>query len=249
MTTDNLTIDVDDLPNTQTQLPEIIIISHSTLLYWWPLWALGYLMALITLITGTEVSVGSNKMFIYPVSDLGVIYCLLFVLVSLFTNVSVRGIYSLVVVLVLSFLTVLLALFGWWHHILSALPYFSVYMNTGFYLFFSTLLLIVWLLAVFGFDRLSFWRIHPGQMTFEQMIGGSQKSYDTRGLQFEKQNKDLFRHVILGLGAGDLKILTSGAHKEEFIVPNVLFVDKKVDQIQRLINIEPDSLVGFVKKA
>jgi hypothetical protein len=86
-------------------------------------------------------------------------------------------------------------------------------------------------------------------MTYEHVIGGRQKSYDTRGLQFEKQNKDLFRHVIPGLGAGDLKILTSGARKEEFVVSNVLFVDKKVVQIQKLINIEPDSLVDFIKQA
>src|SRR5438477_3675037 len=31
---------------------EIRIISHSTLFYWWPVWAVGFLMAFITLVNG-----------------------------------------------------------------------------------------------------------------------------------------------------------------------------------------------------
>src|SRR4051794_14521609 len=30
---------------------EIVIVSHSSLFYWWPVWAVGYLMALISMVT------------------------------------------------------------------------------------------------------------------------------------------------------------------------------------------------------
>ena len=52
------------------------------------------------------------------------------------------------------------------------IPYLSVHMNTGFYLVFSTGLPIIWLMMFFVFDRLTYWRIRPGQMTVEHLIGG-----------------------------------------------------------------------------
>src|SRR5579863_9624825 len=43
---------------------EIRIISHSTLFYWWPVWALGFLMALVTLFSGQYmITVPANSTF------------------------------------------------------------------------------------------------------------------------------------------------------------------------------------------
>ena len=61
----------------------------------------------------------------------------------------------------------------------------------------------------FVFDRMTYWRIRPGQMIEEHLIGGGAESYDTNGLRFQKLGSDLFR-VVLGLGAGDLRV----AHSE-----------------------------------
>ena len=71
---------------------------------------------------------------------------------------------------------------------------------------FSTALLIVWLLAVFGFDRLTVWRVRPGQMIEERLVGGRARSFDTNSLVFEKRSQDLFHDIILGRGAGDLAL-------------------------------------------
>jgi hypothetical protein len=113
-------------------------------------------------------------------------------------------------------------------------------MNMGFYVFFSTLVLIVWAFSVFVYDRLGYWRVTPGQLTHDTVIGGAQKSYDTRGMVFEKQRQDLFRHWILGLGSADIQISTTGARRETFMIPNVLFVDSKISAIQKLIAMQPD---------
>ena len=43
-------------------------------------------------------------------------------------------------------------------------------------MFFSTFLLIIWVLAFFVFDRLKFWRVRPGQLTVEYVIGGAERS-------------------------------------------------------------------------
>ena len=80
-------------------------------------------------------------------------------------------------------------------------------------------------------------------MTEERLIGDLERSYDTRGMLFEKKGEDFFRHKILGLGAGDLGIITTGARKQEINLHNVLRVDRKVTQIQKLIMVQPDDLI------
>src|SRR5688572_22361837 len=35
---------------------ELVIISHSTLFYWWPVWAIGFLMAAITAFSGQRMA-------------------------------------------------------------------------------------------------------------------------------------------------------------------------------------------------
>ena len=107
---------------------------------------------------------------------------------------------------------------------------------------FSTALLIVWLLAVFGFDRLTVWRVRPGQMIEERLVGGRARSFDTNSLVFDKRSQDLFHDVILGWGAGDLTLTTGGANKETIQIPNVLFVDRKMKAIERLIAVKPDEV-------
>jgi hypothetical protein len=116
-------------------------------------------------------------------------------------------------------------------------------MNMGFFILFSTLIFIVWAGSVFIYDRMSYWKIRPGQITHEYVIGGAEKSYDTRGMVFEKNRQDLFRHWLLGLGSADLVIHTTGARRETLVVPNVLFVDAKVNEIQHMIAVRPDKFV------
>ena len=217
-------------------LQEINIYGHSTLLYWWPAWAFGFLFALLN--AGQEqflaTAEGSR-----PSSALGLTYVLVLLLLIVFTNVRLRGINSVVVLLNLAFITVLLAWLGWWDEIVKLIPYLSVHMNTGFYFVFSTGLLIIWLMMFFVFDRLTYWRVRPGQMTEERLIGGGAESFDTNGLRFQKHRSDFFR-TVLGLGAGDLRATTAGGSGAAIEIPNVLFVDRKVHAIEKLISVKPE---------
>jgi hypothetical protein len=220
------------------------IYSHSTFFYWWPVWVIGYIMALITYVGGqyTQIKGATDVMvLIHPSKNLGVIFTLLFFLVIVSTNVSLRGLSSVVLILGVAFVALLLAYFGLWESLLDALGRVYVYMNMGFYVFFASLVFVVWAFATFVYDRMTYWLVRPGQITQERLIGAAAKSYDTRGMVFEKHQEDLFRHWILGLGSGDIQISTTGARRETIYVPNVLFVDSKIDAIQRLIAMQPDS--------
>jgi hypothetical protein len=98
----------------------------------------------------------------------------------------------------------------------------------------------VWFATVFVFDRMSYWRIRPGQITHEYVFGTGAKTYDTENLVLEKYRDDLFRHWVLGFGSGDLHLRPHGAAREEIPVPNVLFIGRKADAINKLIASEPE---------
>ncbi len=228
----------EDPPN----LPDkIIIVSHSMMFYWWPVWVVGFVMAAITFFSGSSIYLGVNPAEkIHPNSGLGFVYiCVLFACL-LVTNITLRGLAAGIAIMAGLFFAVLFAWLGWWDNILRAIPEMTVHMNFGFYMLSSTFVFILWALTFFVFDRLSYWRVVPGQVTQEHLIGGGEQSYDTGGLVFEEFHDDPFRHYILGFGTGDLKMTVRGAKTDEFYLSNVLFANSKVTQIQKLIKIKPD---------
>jgi hypothetical protein len=162
------------------------------------------------------------------------------VVTALLTTTYMRGLVSLVVVLVISFLALLFSYLGWWDDIFGWFGRRPVYMDLGFYVFFSTAMLLVWALTVFGFDHLSFWRVRPAQVTHEYVLGAVESSYDTDNMVFTKQQGDLFRNWILGLGSSDLQMQTMGGRGIVAKVSNVLFINGQMARIQRLIATKPD---------
>ena len=220
---------------------EIKLISHSNVFYWWPAWVVGYLMALVSYLGGSAVAVPPDTVaYVHPSNNPGLLFIATIVLLVIFTNAKLRGIYSVVTIVSVAFLAVLFAWLGWWDNILAVLPNLSARANMGFYLLFSTAFLIVWLVAMLVFDRFTYWRIRPGQIVEQRLVGGGEHSFDTHGLVFERKDQDVFRHLLLGLGAGDLLLTSNGPRKETIDIPNVLFVDRKLKAIQQLISVKPD---------
>jgi hypothetical protein len=219
---------------------EVKIISHSNIFYWWPAWVAGYAVALITSMQGSPIAFEPGVVeLVHPSNNPGIFFIATVVLLVVFTTSKLRGIYSILALVTAAFFAVLFAWLGWWDSILRLIPNLSARANLGFYLVFSTMLLIVWALAFFVFDRLIVWRVRPGQLIEERLVGGRARSYDTSGLRFEKRGQDFFHDIVLGLGAGDLLLNTS---KETIQIPNVLLVDRKVKAIERLIIVKPDQI-------
>ncbi len=218
---------------------ELKVYSHSSLVYWWPVWVVGYLMAILTYFFGQKYQIGEERMWFHASSNLGVFFFLTLFLVIVITNVSVRGLVSGLVILAIALVSVLLAFFGWWDAIFSWFGDLKIQLNFGAYVWFSTLILIVWAVSVFIVDRMSYWHIKPGQITRVLVFGTGSKTYDTIGMVLEKHREDFFRHWLLGLGSGDLDMQTTGATSERISVQNVLFIGSKVETIQRLISEDP----------
>lgn len=227
-------------PQTERRL-ELRIFSHSNLFYWWPVWVAGYAMALLSYLQGLPVQVGNATPEWYHESNsLGVIFFMALFLVILITNVAVRGMASAIVILTLMLGAVLLAYYDLWDDILLWAGNISVHMNMGAYLTFSTMLFIAWAAAFFVFDRMTYYRVKPGQITQEFVFGAGSRSWDTDGMILEKRRDDIFRHWILGLGSGDLQIHTMGAQRDRIDIHNVLFIGSKIQAIEHMIATEPE---------
>ena len=227
--------------STRPTVDEVRIYGHSPLMFWWPVWVVGYAMAFVSYFRGSSVALDQvrNDVF-HPSSWPGLLFTVVLLLVILFTNIKMRGIYSLTFIISVLFVTVMLAWLGWWDDILALIPHLSLHMNLGFYLTLSTGLLVMWLAMFFLFDRLTFWRVRPGQIIEQRLIGGGEKSFDAHGLLFEQRPADLFQQRLLGFGAGDLILKTGGAHKSEIVISNVVFADRIIRRTQRLIVVQPD---------
>ncbi len=248
---------------------EIRVYAHSHLLYWWPVWVTGYIMALWTLIDGHRLAIlpphttitynKDNDTFILNThggtsvqleearqgqgaenirvrmaqnSRLGAIFVIILLLVTLITSVPLRGLWSVVIIVVIALGAIILALADLWDPILRSLGNLHIHINLAGYLFISTGLLVMWLVAVFFFDRQTYMVFTPGQLKVCLEIGGGETAYDTMGMTIEKHRDDLFRHWVLGLGSGDLTVRTSGAQAHVFEMHNVLNVSSKLREIE-----------------
>ena len=156
-------------------------------------------------------------------------------LVVFITNVPIRGLWSVIVILTVLLGTIILALAGWWDDILEAAAHSHVYINAFGYLAISLPLLALWLVVVLFFDRKMYMVFAPGQLLVRQDIGSGEVAYDTMGMVVAKRRSDLFRHWLLGFGSGDLLVKTAGANAQQFEMHNVLFVGSKLQLIQDML--------------
>jgi hypothetical protein len=264
---------------------EITIVSHSNLFYWWPVWAVGFLVGLLTYFSGSLIStvphgteaafhatvtgqrkdgvvvdVKEREVLVLPpnghlrrasgnVNDppddprlhsapnkaYGVLFAAVLLLCIVITNVPLRGMWSVMVIMTTIMLIIIFALAGWWGSIIHTLGLLDIRINAGGYFFISAALFVVWLLTFFFFDRQIYMVFSPGQLKVCTEIGGGEHVWPAFGTTLEKQRSDLFRHWILGLGSGDLIVKTGGAQPQHFDLPNVLFVGKKKQMIEDLL--------------
>jgi hypothetical protein len=182
----------------------------------------------------------ANYLKISRSKNYGVLFGTVLLLVIVITNVPLRGMWSLVVVITLVMLVIILVLAGVWESLVSAIDLLDIRINAGGYFFIATVLFIIWLVTMLMFDRQIYMIFTPGQFKVCTEIGGGEKVYGTVNLKLERERSDLFRHWILGLGSGDLIVKTTGATAEHFDLPNVLFINRKAKQIEDMIRTMPN---------
>ncbi len=182
---------------------------------------------------------GNNKYQFNPrvssKSWMGPSYLILLCLVIIITNVPLRGLWSLVAVILIVTGSLFVSLFGWWDDIFAALYGLHVFINMAGYLMLGTVVFVAWAMATFVFDNRSYIIFMPGQIRVCEQIGGREKVYDTMGMTVEKHRDDWFRHIFLGFGSGDLTVRTAGADRHEIVMPNVALIGFKMGPLEQLL--------------
>jgi hypothetical protein len=219
---------------------EVRVIAHSNMLYWWVVWVYGYLCAMAIQLDHVAVPFANKMVKFHPSAWLGLSFVLLVIFVIVFTNVRARVLHTFLILATLALIAVGIE----WAYGLSKMfvwiPELVVQMNLAFYVAFSTVLMLVWFIVVFGIDRFTVWRFSSGQVIESHRLGQATGNvYDTRGMLMRRLPGDLFRHKILGLGiiglgTGDLAFRPA-AGADPFVLENVWKVNDKQQRIERLI--------------
>jgi hypothetical protein len=266
---------------------ELVIVGHSNLFYWWPVWATGFILSVLTWFHDTHMALvpahttiakiptkemkkelpeevtkelkgesvpvlfstkgadfprskGTNDEMVYKTPymhtsrGLGVVFMIVLLVVITITNIPMRGLWSVVVLMLVLLGAVIFAQAGWWDTIFSNFRLLAIHVNLGGYLFFSIVLFGIWLINFLFFDHQIYMIFTPGQVRVRVEIGGGETAYETTGMVFQKQRSDLFRHWILGFGSGDL-VIRPAQTREPIEMHNVLNVGRRVREIERLL--------------
>jgi len=256
---------------------EIRVYGHTNMLYWWPVWLVGFLMAALTYLDGHVMAVVPAGTKVEPVAvdgqqpardvlvppagqpippqpksvpgeqepeprlrvaasnNYGVIFVMTVLLVIISTNVTVRGLSSVIVLAMLIILTLLLALFHLWDDVFAWVGGLDIRMNAGGYLAFALPLFVIWLFTVFFYDRYTYLIVTRGQVRLRESIGDGEIAVDASSVYLEKRRNDVFRHWLLGFGSGDLHVKTGGVANREIELSNVAWIGTKLEKIQDLI--------------
>ncbi len=263
---------------TEPAKKEIKMISHSTLFYWWPVWAFGFFLAIWTFVENDRLVIApaAGKVDVLQTKEitsynlrfdstekfdpeneqvkssdkevrdvfkarvsrhawLGSMFIVILLLTIFITNVPMRGLWSFMVIVLIIVIALLFSVFQVWDHFYRLIGGLHVFINMAGYMFVALSILTIWFIAVYIFDRRTYIIFTPGQVKVCEHIGASVRTYDTVGLTFEKQRDDLFRHIILGFGSGDLIVRTSGAERNEINIQNVIMIGSKLKDVENLL--------------
>jgi hypothetical protein len=257
------------------RVQEVTVISHSPLFYWWPVWAVGFVMAAVSYWQGERVAFvppgtvaesgvtvpghdGKRDVLVAPSgksfasatgnaeldnpqlrmassNNPGVIWAMTLLLVILLTHVQLRGVYSLILIILISAATVVLAVLGLWDPILRMVGIVDIHINALGYLTISLILFAMWLVMFLVLDRLKYVIFTRGRLRVRRAIGEGEKVFDVRGMAFERHRDDLFRHWLLGFGTADLTVFTTGANARQIEMPNVFGIGTKLGLIHKML--------------
>jgi hypothetical protein len=262
-------------PTADARPLEVVVVSHTPYFYWWPLWAVGFLMAGLTYWYGDPIAFlppgttakqgarvegydGPQDILVFPAgrplppafgpdevrqprlrmaasNNLGIIWTLTLCFCVVVTHVPLRGVYSIILIIVLGLTAVLLAFLGLWDALLRAARGVDIHLTAAGYLLISLFLFVIWLFTFLLYDRLVYMVFTRGQLRVCKAVGLGETVYDTRGMVVQKHRDALFRHWLLGFGSGDLTVHTSGANARQFEMPNVLGIDRKLALIHTML--------------
>lgn len=226
---------------------EVRLYAHSPILYWWVVWAYGFVCALLTYAQGDKVSIGASKAVLVHASPwLGISFTALLLFVIVSTGVRARGIGALLL------LALIAAAAGGTYaavnmkQLFPTPPTLLIHLNLAFYIIVSSVLFCVWFVIVFITDRLSYWRFRGSHIERVRRLAGAMgrvpESYSVLHARITSHRDDLLNQRILGLGLVglgtsdiDVKVSIPGGGNEHLRIENVWRAGRNLQKVQAVM--------------
>ena len=213
------------------QLSELKVYTHSPILYWWPIWALGLLFGFVSMFVSGEGTEAAAR-----VQGQTFVFLLVFVIFS--TTVKLRGANSVILGLLLLIGGILLVTANLYGPVAAFIGGLDIRMSPAFYWFVGISVFIMWAVMIFGFDKVKFYEIAPGQVRERVFWGSGDRAESGANARCRYLKDDFLRHRILGVVVtGDIEITL--ADGEVWYLHNVLFAKEKANRINELIVTRP----------
>ena len=213
------------------QLSTLKVFTNSPILYWWPIWVLGFIFGFVSMFVGGEGTEAAAR-----VQGQTFVFVLVFVIFS--TTVKLRGANSVILGLMLAIGGILLATANLSGPIASFIGGLDIRMSPAFYWFVGLTVFIMWTVMIFGFDKVKFYEIAPGQVRERVFWGSGDRAESGANARCKYLKDDFLRHRMLGLiVTGDIEITL--ANGEVWHLHNVLFAKQKANRINDLIVTRP----------
>lgn len=208
------------------------VYTHSPILYWWPIWLLGLIFWGVTGVgIGNEAVESSAR-----VQGQTFVFALVIVIFS--TSVRLRGANSVIFGLLLAIGGILLFMANLFAPLAGFFGSLDIHMSASFYAFMGISVLLIWLVMIFGFDRVKFYEVAPGQVHQRVVWGTGDRAENGASLRCTYKKDDFLRHRMLGLGlTGDIEI--AFPNNEIWELHNVMFAKRKSKRINELIVLRP----------
>jgi hypothetical protein len=184
----------------------------------------------------------SPSMTVSGNNSLGVVFAMTLLVVAIVSTLLLRGLVSVIAIILLILTVITLAFFGMWDNILAFFGGMDIRMNAAGYLFIGIPLFVVWAFVFFIQDRMHYMTFDEGQIRYVLEIGDSAMVVSSEGAMVEKRRSDVFRHWILGMGTGDLLIRLQNG--QEINMHNVTNANRKMALINDLLRHRPIVVAG-----
>lgn len=216
--------------NALNVLGSLKVYTHSPILYWWPVWFLGILFFFFQ---GTGLL---NEDAAARVQGQTFVFTLVFIIFS--TTVRLRGANSVIFGLMLAIGLILLFMANLSEPVARFIGGLDIRMSNSFYAFIGTTVLVMWAVMIFGFDKVKYYEIVPGQIHQKVIWGTGDRAESGAAARCTYKKDDFLRHRMLGLViTGDIEITLGDG--EVWELHNVLFAKQKAKRINELIVTRP----------
>jgi hypothetical protein len=203
---------------------------------------------IVTAMFGESFMIGDKAVKIATSPWVGIGFLLVMFSVLIFTQLRARGIYAVIMLLVIAVIGLLVHMLIGWAFIWDLVTLVKVHMNMAFYVMVFVITFALWFYVTYIHAQLTYGVVNPGEIGWRSPLTGGMETYKPLNFQVVKRSDDLIVHRILGLGflalgTGDIdvKFDTPGGGSQQHTFRNVIRPDKKVASMQALIAAEPNA--------